>query len=30
VKSQAGQGTAFIIELPVSGETIPTADGTHA
>ncbi|HKR86522.1 MAG TPA: ATP-binding protein [Terriglobales bacterium] len=30
VKSQAGQGTAFIIELPVSGETVPTADGTHA
>jgi signal transduction histidine kinase len=30
VKSQAGQGTAFIIELPVSGETVPSADGTHA
>jgi two-component system, NtrC family, nitrogen regulation sensor histidine kinase NtrY len=30
VKSQAGQGTAFIIELPVSGETIPAADRTHA
>jgi signal transduction histidine kinase len=30
VKSQAGQGTAFIIELPVSGETVPSAEGTHA
>jgi two-component system, NtrC family, nitrogen regulation sensor histidine kinase NtrY len=29
VSSQPGHGTTFIIELPVSRETLPAADGTH-